>query len=212
MDRSRLAIIIPALNEVKTIERLVRAVSPYGLPIIVDDGSSDDTAQTARNAGAATIVHQSNQGYDSALNSGFQRASEIGFTYALTMDADGQHDPTVISLFIDALENGADVVVGVRDHLQRITEHVFATYTKLRWGIKDPLCGFKAYRLKIYTKLGHFDSYGSIGTELLLYTARNNGRIVQIPIKTQARIDNSRFGNPLKSNIRILRALFKSVP
>ena len=212
MDRSRLAIIIPAFNESATIEGVVRAASAYGFPIVVDDGSRDGTAERARVAGADLVVHQSNRGYDVALDSGFARAAELACTYALTMDADGQHDPSVLNDFIRALQCGADVVAGVRDRRQRFAEHLFAVYTDGRWGIKDPLCGLKAYRMDVYHELGHFDTHRSIGTELLLYAARRKKRIDQVPVKTRDRLDAPRFGNRLKGNLRILKGLIRSIP
>jgi glycosyltransferase involved in cell wall biosynthesis len=153
-------------------------------------------------------VHQANRGYDAALDFGFARAAELACNYALTMDADGQHDPSVLNDFIRALQCGADVVAGVRDRRQRFAEHLFAAYTEGRWGIKDPLCGLKAYRME----LGHFDTHRSIGTELLLYAARRKKRIDQVPVRTRARLDAPRFGNRLKGNLRILRALLRSIP
>lgn len=66
------------------------------------------------------------------------------------------------------------MVLGVRNSKPRFSEHLFALMTKRKFGIKDPLCGLKGYNVKVYEKLGHFDSYESIGTELMLLSARNN--------------------------------------
>ncbi|MBF0441951.1 MAG: glycosyltransferase family 2 protein [Oligoflexales bacterium] len=211
MERHRLAIVIPAWNESNTIAEVVRVASNYGIPIVVDDGSIDCTGEQARQVGAIVVIHQRNSGYDAALNSGFEKANAIGCRYVLTMDADGQHDPGVIHKMIEALEQGADVVSGIRDRRQRIAEHAFAWMTSLRWGLKDPLCGLKAYRLDLYRELGYFDSYRSIGTELLLFAVRNQKKIVQIAVKTKDRIDSPRFGNRLKGNIKIFRAIILSL-
>lgn len=210
MDRSQLAIVIPALNEEATITDVVHAVSAYGVPIVIDDGSYDKTAITAQKAGANVVVHSVNRGYDGALNTGFARAVAVGCDYALTIDADGQHDPSVLSRFVAALEQGCDVVVGVRDQRQRFAEHLFASYTGIRWGLNDPLCGLKAYHLQVYQEQGYFDSYRSVGTELLLYAARKQKKIKQIAIKTRERLDEPRFGSRLRGNVFILRSLVKS--
>ena len=180
MARSRLVIVIPAFNEAATIGTVVCAVAAYGTPIVVDDGSSDFTGQLACAAGAVVLSHPSNTGYDSALNSGFARAAEIGCDFVVTMDADGQHDPTFLPAFLEELERGADVVVGVRDKRQRLAEHVFAFVSRNLWGISDPLCGLKGYRLGIYRELGHFDACNSIGTELAIYASRNKKIIRQV--------------------------------
>ena len=78
MDRSRIGIVIPALNESLTIENIVKTVVKYGLPIVVDDGSVDDTSKLAVSAGAVVVSHLQNCGYDCALNSGFKKADELG--------------------------------------------------------------------------------------------------------------------------------------
>jgi glycosyltransferase involved in cell wall biosynthesis len=211
MDRHRIAIIIPALNEAKMIERVVISALEYGIPIVVNDGSSDGTAGFAEAAGACVLSHDMNLGYDQALNSGFARASELGFKYVITMDADGQHDPGILSLFISELNAGADVVVGIRDKRQRLAEHVFAWVSYMKWGIRDPLCGMKAYRIDVYQELGHFDSYDSIGTELAIFAAKNGKIITQISVKTRERADAPRFGSRYLANTRIFEALWNSI-
>jgi glycosyltransferase involved in cell wall biosynthesis len=211
MDRSRVAVVIPALNESATIRDIVVAVARYGVPIVVDDGSTDNSAALAEQAGAVVVSHGQNLGYDAALNSGFKAASEIGSELILTVDADGQHDPSLLQRFIDQIDSGSDVVVGIRSRRQRLAEHLFAGYTSLRFGIKDPLCGMKAYRTAVYRRLGHFDSYRSIGTELILFAARNGFRISQIPFVVRERLDHPRFGRIALGNYRILRALMLSI-
>lgn len=211
MDKYRVGIVIPALNESATIAGIVIEVVKYGLPIVVDDGSTDKTAELAIQSGAFLISHEENQGYDAALNSGFDKAAELGTEIIITVDADGQHDPSLLQKFIDAIDSGADVVVGIRSHRQRFAEHLFAWYTGLRFGLKDPLCGMKAYRTNVYKALGHFDSYGSVGTELLLFAAKKGYRVGQIEFDVRDRSGESRFGQILSGNYKIIRAMILSI-
>ncbi len=211
MERHRIAIVIPALNEAATICAVVSNALRYGTPIVVDDGSSDETGNLAAAAGASVVRHSVNRGYDQALNSGFARAIALDSDYVITMDADGQHDPNILTNFIQALDDGADVVVGVRDRRQRLAEHIFAWVSSSKWGLQDVLCGMKAYRSAVYRELGHFDSYNSIGTELAIYAARSGKRMAQLPIKTRERLDAPRFGGWFSTNVRILRALWLSL-
>jgi len=211
MDRSRIGIVIPALNESPTILGIVEAVGIYGVPIVVDDGSTDDTAELAKQAGAIVVSHERNRGYDEALNSGFKKAATLGSEVIITVDADGQHDPSLLQKFIDQIDAGADIVVGIRSRRQRFAEHLFAWYTSLRFGIKDPLCGMKAYRAVVYEALGHFDSYGSIGTELAIFAAKKGCRLGQIPFAVRERKDQSRFGRVLVGNYKIIRAVALSI-
>ena len=210
MDRSRVGIVIPALNESATISVIVEAVKKYGVPIVVDDGSTDNTAELARQAGGVVVSHECNRGYDAALDSGFRKASEIACEVIITLDADGQHDPSLIIKFIEWIDAGAEVVVGTRSARQRLAEHVFAWYTRSRFGIHDPLCGMKAYKTSVYRALGHFDAYGSIGTELMIFAAKNGYRIDQIPFEVRDRLGESRFGKVLSGNYKIFRAMINS--
>lgn len=208
MERHRVAIVIPALNEAVTIARVIAGSVSKGIPIVVDDHSSDDTAEVARAAGATVVRLEKTEGYDGALDRGFKCAAELGCEYVITIDADGQHDPDLIAAFVSALDDGADLVVGIRDRRQRFGEYVFSAVGRVRWGISDPLCGIKGYRIGLYNDLGHFDSYSSIGTELAAYAAHRGKRIVQVPLTTCARADRPRFGNGFVANRRILRSLW----
>jgi glycosyltransferase involved in cell wall biosynthesis len=211
MDRSRVAIVIPALNEAATIERIVHSASKWGTCIVVNDGSTDATGELAREAGAMVVLHPENRGYDAALDTGFRRAAEEGFDVIVTLDADGQHDPGLVRRFLEALHASADLVLGVRSRRARIAEHLFACYTFARWGIRDPLCGLKAYRTKVFRELGHFDSYGSVGTELALFAARRGMHIEQVPFEVRQREDQPRFGRRFSANYRIMRSLALSL-
>lgn len=211
MDRSKIGLVIPAYNESATIYDVVKAASEYGQPIVVNDCSSDNTAELAIQAGAIVVNHSTNLGYDGALNSGFAEAFSHGCTSIITLDADGQHNPKLIKSFISALEDGADMVLGIRSSKPRFSEHLFALATNKKFGIKDPLCGMKGYSAKTYDALGHFDSYESIGTELMLFAASNNFSFTQIFFNVEDRQDAPRFGGSLKANIKILRAMFLGI-
>ena len=210
MDKSRIGIIIPALNESATIAGIVEEAEKYGRTIVVDDGSSDNTAEVASKSGALIVLHKKNRGYDAALNSGFKKAVELNVKIIITLDADGQHNPHLILKYIHAIDSGADIVVGIRNHKQRFAEYLFAWYTRFRYGVQDPLCGMKAYRTELYKALGHFDSYGSVGTELTIFAAKNGYQFQQITFDVRNRKDDSRFGKILSANFRILRAIILS--
>jgi glycosyltransferase involved in cell wall biosynthesis len=204
--KPELAIVIPAWNEAATIGPVVAKVSGIGRVIVVDDGSSDNTGEIARASGAEIVVHAKNEGYDRALDSGFRRAAELECGYVITLDADGQHPEEMIAAYLTHLEGGSDLVLGVRARFQRLGERVFAFLTRSVFGIDDPLCGMKGYRMALYRELGHFDSYGSVGTELMLHSVQRGARFVQLPFKTRERRDAPRFGRILLANIKIMRA------
>jgi len=202
-----LCIVIPALNEAASIGGVVEHALQFGLPVVVDDGSSDETGRIARQAGADVVTHKENAGYDAALRSGVARAHTLGARYVITMDADGQHNPALLGEYLDALRGGCDLVLGIRDRRQRISEEIFAGVASALYGVKDPLCGMKGFRVEILERLGHFDSYGSINTELALFAVRSGYRFTQLPVATREREGAPRFARLMRANYLILRAL-----
>jgi hypothetical protein len=207
VSRQTVALVIPALNESESIAAVVAAVRSYGQPIVVDDGSSDGTGSLASAAGAVVVTHAENRGYDLALESGLTRAIDDGYDFVVTLDADGQHNPELLAPVLAQLFAGADMVVGVRDRHQRFSESAFSITAKLLWGIADPLCGMKGYRIAKLGAIPEFCTYTSVGTELALRAARSGWRIAQVPINTSSRKGASRFGTGLRANWMILKAL-----
>jgi glycosyltransferase involved in cell wall biosynthesis len=202
-----IAAVIPAFNEERSIVKVVEAVKQYAEPIVVDDGSRDLTGQLAKHAGAIVVAHSHNNGYDAALETGLFKAIELGFSFAITIDADGQHNAESIVEFKESLLQGADLVVGIRNRHQRLSESLFAAFGKRLWKISDPLCGMKGYKLSHLSLLGYFDSYKSIGTEFALRCARSKLRIDSVPVITRERSGDSRFGAGFKAEFRIFRAM-----
>lgn len=205
---TRLAAVIPAFNEERSIEAVVRQVSKRALAIVVDDGSTDDTAVLARAVGALVVSHSKNRGYDGALETGLRTAIALGCTFAVTMDADGQHDSTLLDRFGVELEAGADLVVGHRDRTQRWSETIFCVVGSAIWGLHDPLCGMKGYRLSNLANFENINTYPSIGTELAIRMVIEGVRVSQHKIKTRQRDGISRFGGGLNANLRICKALW----
>lgn len=208
---SELVTVLPALNEAITIISVIESLRGYGDVVVVDDGSTDGTGICSAASGAFVVTHDHNLGYDKALESGLLWAVRHGYRYAITIDADGQHSPTHINSFIRELETGADLVSGVRDNRQRWAESIFALISRRLWGINDPLCGMKGYRLDLILAEGYFNTYPSVGTEFLIRAARSSCKINQVHIFTSARNGESRFGGGLRPNLKILRAIWLGI-
>ena len=202
-----LVAIVPALNESDSILHVINTLLEFSDVVVIDDGSWDNTGELARGAGAHVITHQHNQGYDKALQSGILWAAQMGYQYAITFDADGQHHAQSIPLFVRELNTGADVVIGVRDSMQRWGEKLFAVISYHLWKISDPLSGMKGYRLQLVRLERAFDTYGSIGTEFCIRAARSGCLIRQVPIHTSKRADAPRFGSSIRANLMIIRSI-----
>jgi len=209
--RYKLAIVIPAFNEEKTIGKVVESVKEYGIVIVVNDASLDNTMQVAKNSGAVVVNLNENKGYDGALNSGFNKADELNCDGVITFDADGQHDSKDINVFIKKLKEGNDLVLGVRVNTQRLSEWIFKLYTISRYGWKDPLCGFKGYSMQLYRNRGWFDSFNSIGTELAMYGIINKYKYIEVDISIYPRSDKPRFSSVIVSNFIITKSMIKSL-
>lgn len=114
--RLRVLVVIPAYNEadnVGAVVGLVRASVPYADVLVVDDGSTDETAEHARAAGAAVARLPFNLGVGGAMRTGFRHAVRRGYDVVVQVDGDGQHDPAFIPDLLNRLDS-ADIVIGAR--------------------------------------------------------------------------------------------------
>ena len=210
----KITIIIPALNEASTIREVVSRVKSYADEVIViDDGSSDNTLSEAQSAGAVVIVHKENKGYEASIEDGFHQAVAKGAAILVTFDADGQHKAKDIKKIVAPIMSGeADIVIGQRPVAAHFSEKIFALFTSVRFGIKDPLCGLKAYSAAVYNNIGHFDTVGSIGTQLMIEGMKKGYRLQMVPIEVNWRKDHSRFYfRKVKANYKILKALLQII-
>lgn len=111
--------LIPAYEEGPRIAAVVHGARAHLPVVVVDDGSSDDTADAAECAGATVLRQVPNAGKGAALRAGFRHALDVGAAAVVTLDADGQHDPDEIPLFIAAFASGRpELVIGQRDFSQ----------------------------------------------------------------------------------------------
>jgi len=112
-----LLVILPALNEAGSVAGVVHQVR-HSLPaadvLLIDDGSSDDTASLAADAGATVVSLPYNMGVGTALRTGFKYAARNGYDVVVQTDADGQHLPDEIPKLLEALDSGADLAIGTR--------------------------------------------------------------------------------------------------
>jgi glycosyltransferase involved in cell wall biosynthesis len=199
--------IIPAYQEGLQVARVVRGALNYTDEVlVVDDGSSDDTAEQARTAGAHVVSHERNMGKGVALLTGICYASERGYNTVITLDGDGQHDPAEIPKLLEELRAGADIVVGCRMGkpdgmpVQRLLTNmvmsaVLRILTKCR--LRDTQSGFKALRVRRVRRLGFTTSRFDWESELVIRAARRGLRIREVDIK-------SIYLNHHRSKIKVL--------
>jgi hypothetical protein len=135
-----------------------------------------------------------------------------GFTHAITIDADGEHDPQLLAEFrFKMIDEGFPLVLGYRPRKQRLAEIVMGWYFYVRFGVRDILCGMKGYDLSDCAALGSLDFRNSIGTELAARALRKKRRFVQVPVTGTPRVGAPRFDRRIRANIRIMSAFLRCV-
>ena len=212
MERSEVAIVIPCYNEEKTIITVINNTLIYGIPIVIDDNSSDRTQKLIKQLNNQEVIYSKNIkniGYEKSIQKGFEIAIKKKFKFIITFDADNQIATKDIQLVKYYLELGNDVVIGERVFFQRFSEKLFSKVFKKKFNIEDPLTGLKGYKSKVFIDNNQvFDSNFLVGTELLTLSLIKKKKVAKFKIKTFQRRGNSRYGLFIKGNFKILRALF----
>ena len=189
----RAAAVIPAFNEARSIADVVDGVrASVDRVIVVDDGSTDGTAERARAAGADVVVHDGNRGKGHAVRTGLARVLEGEFTHVLLLDGDMQHLPwEARSLLAEADRGGAEVVLGERRfrresmpasryHANRIGSRVLSWFVGVP--VQDTQCGFRVFRVDALRRLPLTASGYEIETEMLVKVRRRGGRVATVPV------------------------------
>lgn len=191
---SPVAVIIPAYNEERFIGSVVLKLRQNPITVIVvDDGSSDDTAVIAQAAGAIVLRHASNRGKAQALNTGFRHARSLHPAAIVTIDADGQHLPEQLaSLLCPILEGRADIVIGSR-YLQpapatprhrRLGHWFFNHLTRLASGVAvtDSQSGYRAFSPRAYTADLFHTSGFTVESEMQFLARQHDLRLLEVPV------------------------------
>lgn len=212
LDNRRVAIIIPAFNEEKTIEGVISSASLFGDPVVINDCSTDNTSKKAKSKEVTLLNNSENQGYEKSISIGLEYAIRNGYYYAITIDADGQHDANDIGKAIKLLDEESALVIGIRNVLPRTGEKIVSFLGKYTLGIKDPFCGLKGYRLSILKDIKLY-SFPSIATELTVRIAKSGAKVIQFPINVLERdFGESTFGkNSLLVTLKFVGCFLRAV-
>jgi len=186
-------VIIPAYDAGRTIEAVIAETLLCGYPLlVVDDGSTDDTAARAGSLPVNLIRHRHNRGKGAALQTGFDWALQHGFTGVITLDADGQHDPMAISMLAEAArERSADIMIASRyaqfqqmAGLRRYWNRFGAWCMKKRTGfdIDDSQSGFRYYSARLLQAVSLEKSGYAMEMELLMKAWQGGFTIDSLPV------------------------------
>ena len=202
---------LPVFNEVQYVDEVLDQVKQYSEHVlVVDDGSTDGTAEKLASRSDVTVIcHEENQGYGAALRTAFQYASDNGFEIVVTIDCDGQHEPQRIPLFVQACQD-VDIVSGSRylkvfdgdsvpPETRRSINMQVAAEIQRRLGIRltDAFCGFKAYRVSALNKLDLAENGYAMPLELWAQAAANKLDIIELPVPLIYLDESRSFGGVL---------------
>jgi glycosyltransferase involved in cell wall biosynthesis len=221
INSKRVLIIMPAWNEGASIADViteVRGELPGVDVLVVDDGSTDDTASRARGAGADVARLPFNLGVGGAMRTGYRYAFEHGYDVAIQVDADGQHDPRYVPKLVDALDE-ADIVIGARfagvgDYTvrgprrwaMRMLSLVISRVAKTK--LTDTTSGFRACNRRLIELFARWYPAEYLGdtVETLVHVARTGHRISQIPTAMRVRMAGTPSQSAAKATLYLARA------
>ena len=191
----RISVVIPAFNEQRTVGEIVRRVKEV-VPhvVVVDDGSTDGTAQEASKAGAVVLTHFINRGQGAALKTGMAYALEQGAQVIVTFDSDGQHQPDDIEALVAPLRRGEfDVVLGSRflrggtwvPPVRKVTLKLGILFTRVvsRIRVTDVHNGLRAFTRQAALRLSLNEDRMAHASEILDEIARLRLRYLEVPTR-----------------------------
>lgn len=189
------AYLIPAYQARKSLAGVLRDLresDPDGQLLVVDDGSTDGTADIARELGVAVVSHPQNAGKGSALGTGFVWFEERGFEAVVSVDADGQHRAEDAVMLAKHPAPAGAIVLGVRDLVRdgapkpnRFSNRFSNLWVSLFSGqrLADTQCGLRRYPLPATLELGAGGRGYDFESEILVRAARRGVPIVEVPVR-----------------------------
>ena len=215
--------IVPAWNESRNVGNTVREIIGQSIAydvVVVDDGSTDDTAQVARDAGARVLVLPFNMGVGGAMRTGFTFAQRHGYDRAIQVDADGQHNPRDIPVVLAGLAD-ADISIGARfadvgEYQARgprrwamvFLAGVLSRVAKTR--LTDVTSGFRAANRRAIDQYVRYYPAEYLGDTVdSLVSAIHSGlTVTQVPVAMRARVHGKPSQNFVGSAVYLLRSVF----
>ena len=218
-----ITVILPAYNEEVSIGSITLLTKLYADNVVViDDGSTDRTAEVAKKAGAQVIVHEVSKGKAESLKTGFKAAADMGADIIVTMDSDGQYNPADIpNLVAPIIKGDAEMVNGSRylnypgknsPIYRRVGQTLQDTTAKMNFNLKitDTQSGFRAYAASTKSIFRFSGKKTSIENEMLVDAGRSGIRITEVEIGAYNNLRTS-IRNPAKYIIGALKTVVEDI-
>lgn len=206
----KVLVVIPAYNEALNIERVVGDVIqnyPMFDYVIINDGSSDETAEICRNHGWKIIDLPINLGLAGAFQTGLKYAHRHGYRYAIQFDGDGQHRPEYILPMMKKMDEGYDIVIGSRfvtekkpNSMRMFGSRLLSAAIWLTTGVKvsDPTSGMRMFSQKMIKEFSDGLNYGP-EPDTISYLIRQGANIAEIQVVMDERILGESYLNPVNA-------------
>ena len=215
---SNLLIVIPAYNEEKNIERVVRELTrrcPQFDYVIINDGSRDGTAQLCRRKGYHMVDLPVNLGLDGAFQTGLKYAYEHGYEYAVQFDGDGQHRAEYIQPMLDKIREGYDIVIASRflsvkkaRSMRMLGSNLIELALRMTTGavIHDPTSGMRMFNRDMVREFAHGLNYGP-EPDTLSYLIKNGAKVAEVQVTMDERVAGSSYLTPVNAAKYMIRML-----
>ena len=220
---------IPAFNEEQSIAKVVLRSQKFADAVVVcDDGSKDMTAKIAQRLGADVVRHDNNLGYGAALDSLFRRSLELGADVLVTLDGDGQHDPSEVPLIVQPIVDGkADLVIGSRflkgaeneemPLYRRLGAKTISKLTQLSTrtskGVVDAQSGFRAYNKGALERMNLVEAGMGASVEILREARRKNLKVCEV--SCTCKYKNGKVANstehPVRHGVGVVMSLLRLI-
>ncbi len=218
LTTANILVMIPAYNEEAGVADVIRGSKAFLPVIVVDDGSTDRTAEIAEQAGATVVRQVPNQGKGAAMRAGFRYALNNGFDAVITLDADRQHNPQEIPRFIECLERTqADLIIGERDFrkmpiVRRCSNTIGRAMFSWALGQKDRdnQSGYRLISRRLIEKIISSTERGfEYEVEMMAVCVKEGLRLEWVPIQTIYAGEKSHI-KPLKHIVNWFRIIAKT--
>lgn len=215
---SNLLIVIPAYNEQENIVRVVGELAehyPQFDYVVVNDGSSDATAEICRRQGYRLIDLPVNLGLAGAFQTGLKYAWQHGYEYALQFDGDGQHLPEYIQPMLDKIQEGYDIVIASRfltekkpRSMRMLGSNLIQLALKLTTGatVHDPTSGMRMFNRGLIREFAQRLNYGP-EPDTLSYLIKNGARVAEVQVRMEERLAGASYLTPINSAKYMVRML-----
>ena len=217
----KIVAVIPAYNEERFIGSVVlKARHHASTVVVVDDGSADDTAQVAEDAGAVVLRHEVNQGKGAALNTGFSKARALGAEAVALLDGDGQHRPDDIpDMLRPVLAGKADMVVGSRylgvesdiPWYRKLGQGAITRLTNASSGVPstDSWSGYRAFSARALECIRFREGGWGVDPEFQFQAKEHGLEVVEVPIV--AIYEEQAKRNPVPHGVKTVNAIVRMV-